>query len=105
MFEKRRSPRRPLRLDVFLHYPSVGIIRGWTRDLSLEGMFVEIQGPFRVPRGAELRVSIPLERGLGGAYDFCARVVHSQGDGVGLVLYSADVEAMRALDRWLKEVA
>ncbi len=105
MLEKRRAVRRPLRLDVFLHYPSVGILRGWTRDVSLEGMFVELQVPFRVPRGTELRVSIPLERGVSGTYDYRARVVHSRPEGVGLVLHSAAVEAMRALDRWLREVA
>jgi len=102
--EQRRYPRLPLVLDVFLEYPPLGVIRGTTRNVSLEGMFVET-GYFTLPRGATVQVALPLERGLTGTYRFRARVVHSREGGVGLVLHSAEIAAMRALDRWLRDAA
>lgn len=102
--EKRRHPRLPIALDVFLEYPPLGMVRGTTRNVSLEGMFVET-GHFTVPRGATVQVALPLERGLAGTYRFRARVVHSRPGGVGLVLHSAEIDAMRALDRWLRAAA
>ncbi len=101
--EQRRHPRQAVRLPVFLHYPPLGIIRATTQDVSLEGMFVET-GPLSVPRGAEVEVSLPLE-GAFGTYRLRARVVHSRRGGVGLVLHSATVDTIQALDRWLRAAA
>lgn len=39
--EKRWSLRKPIKLDVVLHHDIAGKIKCITRDISLEGMFIE----------------------------------------------------------------
>ena len=43
--EKRWSLRKPIRLDVVLHHDGAGMLRCKTRDISLEGMFIEAENP------------------------------------------------------------
>ena len=42
--EHRWSSRKEINMDVSLYYPPVGMINGKTRNISLEGMFVDLKG-------------------------------------------------------------
>ena len=43
--EKRWSLRKPIKLDVLLHHDAAGVMKCITRDISLEGMFIETDRP------------------------------------------------------------
>ena len=82
--EHRWSSRKAINLDVNLYYPPIGIINGKTRNISLEGMFVDIQG-IHIPTQARLEICLP------------AYVVHSDESGIGLMLQHVGYREFDAL--------
>jgi len=62
--EKRWSKRKPITLDVVLFHNDLGLLRCKTRDISLEGMFLDTG-----------KVSLPVEDPVD--LDF---ILHSNGD-------------------------
>jgi hypothetical protein len=98
--EHRWSSRKALNLDVSLHYPPVGTISARTRNISLEGMFVELEG-VSIPEKSSIEVTFK-----GGArqshteHRLPAYVVHQREDGVGLMLQHVgyrEFDALRSL--------
>ncbi len=95
--EHRWSSRREISLDVNLHYPPVGTINGTTRNISLEGMYVDLKG-VRIPPQARLEISFVAE--IGGRtveHRLPAYVVHQHDDGVGLMLQHVGYREFDAL--------
>ncbi len=39
--EYRWNPRTEIKLDVVLHYPPLGLVRATSKDMSLQGMYVQ----------------------------------------------------------------
>lgn len=96
--EHRWSERKPIEMDVALYYAPVGTIAGKTRDVSLEGMYVQVPG-VELPVHAELEVSFTTHNG-GGApreHHLPAYVVHGNDSGVGLMLRHVDYGDFYAL--------
>lgn len=96
--EHRWSERKPIEMDVALYYAPLGTITGKTRDVSLEGMYVQTMG-IDLPVHAELEVSFVTHNG-GGApqeHHLPAYVVHGDGSGVGLMLRHVDYSDFYAL--------
>lgn len=96
--EHRWSERKPIEMDVALYYAPLGTITGKTRDVSLEGMYVQTTG-IDLPVHAELEVSFVTHTG-GGApqeHHLHAYVVHGDGGGVGLMLRHVDYSDFYAL--------
>ena len=85
--EHRWSERKPIELDVALFYAPLGMITGKTRDVSLEGMYVQTEG-VQLPLHAELEISFVTETSNGARreHHLPACVVHGDGVGVGLML-------------------
>ena len=100
--EHRWSERKPVTMDVTLHYDPVGQISGKTRDISLEGMYVETEG-VTIPSRAEVKVLFETNS-LGAKQSHCvpAYVVHNQGNGVGLLLRHSGYEDFYALRHMLR---
>jgi len=95
--EHRWSSRRKIDLDVNLHYPPVGTINGKTRNISLEGMYVDLKG-VRIPPQARLEISFTAEtRGRPIEHRLPAYVVHSRDGGVGLMLQHVGYREFDAL--------
>ena len=84
--EHRWSERKPIAMEVRIHHPSAGAVTARTRDVSLEGMFVETD-PTELPINTELEVSFvtPGENGP-EQHRVSAYVVHRNEAGVGLML-------------------
>lgn len=102
--EKRWSERKPIRMSVMLHYEPLGSVEGKTRDISLEGMFVEIPDP-ALPLHAEVEVSfVTHEANATHHHRVPAYVVHSNERGVGLMIRHVDYQNFHAL-RDMLEVA
>ncbi len=84
--EHRWSSRKEIILDVSLYYPPVGMIDGKTRNISLEGMFVDVDG-VHIPSQARLEVAFTAQlHGKCIEHRLPAYVVHEGEQGVGLML-------------------
>lgn len=96
--EHRWSERKPIEMEVALYYAPVGTIVGKTRDVSLEGMFVQTSG-IDLPLHAELEVSFTTRNGNGAGkeHHMPAYVVHGGKNGVGLMLRHVDYSDFYAL--------
>jgi hypothetical protein len=95
--EHRWSSRKAINLDVNLYYPPIGTINGRTRNISLEGMFVDLKG-VRIPPQARLEVAFTAE--LHGQYTehrLPAYVVHEGENGIGLMLQHVGYREFDAL--------
>ncbi|HFD80831.1 MAG TPA: PilZ domain-containing protein [Gammaproteobacteria bacterium] len=100
--EQRWSARKEISIDVGLHYPPIGLIRGVTRNISLEGMFVELRGA-RIPEQTRLEISFTSPgHGKGVEHRLPAYVVHSSERGVGLMLQHTGYQEFDALRHMLK---
>ncbi len=95
--EHRWSERKPLNLEVTLNYPPIGLIDGKTRDVSLEGMFVDTGG-VPLPQHAEVEVNF-CTRTHGQVREHCvpAYVVHGRHGGIGLMLRHVAYQDFHAL--------
>jgi hypothetical protein len=95
--EHRWSPRKPINLEVSLFYPPLGSITGKTRNISLEGMYVEMDGT-EIPQQARLEVAFITRHGeRERVHRLPAYVVHSHERGVGLMLQHVGYHEFDAL--------
>jgi hypothetical protein len=95
--EHRWSNRKEVTLDIHLYYPPVGMVIGKTRNISLEGMFVELKG-ITIPPLVRLEVSFSTAaNGRQIEHRLPAQVIHSSEGGVGLMLQHAGHGAFGAL--------
>ena len=102
--EHRWSSRKEINMDVNLYYPPVGMINGKTRNISLEGMFVDLKG-IQIPAHARLEICFTAEaRGRTIEHRLPAYVVHGNGAGVGLMLQHVGYREFDAL-RYMQNAA
>lgn len=95
--ENRWSNRKALALEVSLFYPPLGVINAHTRNVSLEGMFVELDD-VHIPPESRLEVSFQTPTRHGQIeHRLPAFVVHSSHDGVGLMLQHVGYREFDAL--------
>ena len=95
--ERRDTPRVPIALDAMVKLGDRPYQMFQTRDLSLDGAFVET-GPHRV--GSKERLQVALKISVGGApqiYRFDARVTRIAPQGVGMVFDHVNTESYAAL--------
>lgn len=98
----RQDSRFELRLDVMLHYRPLGLLRARTRNVSLEGMFVEM-GQIMLPKNVDVEITFSLPgTGRLQPHQLHARVVHSGRDGAGLAFLNYNLSTLRALRGVLK---
>lgn len=95
--EHRWSARRDIRIDVSIHYPPIGVVHGQTRNISLEGMFVELDSA-EIPQQARLEVSFrSSSTGQTTEHRVPAHVVHQGEGGIGLMLEHTGFQEFDAL--------
>lgn len=97
MMEHRISTRKAVSVQVALYCDRVGMLRCETRNISLEGMFVEtgnISIPMYVPVEA---VFITNHDDKIHTHRLQAHVVRSESDGVGLMFQEVDMASFRFL--------
>ena len=95
--EHRWSDRKDISVDIHLYYPPIGMLHGKTRNISLEGMFVDIRG-ITIPPQARLDAWFTTEaRGQQLEHRIRAHVIHCCDEGVGLMLQHAGHGAFDAL--------
>lgn len=95
--EHRWSNRKNLTMDVNLYYPPLGVLNGKTRNISLEGMFVELEG-VHIPSQSRLEISFTSEsRGTKTEHRLPAYVVHEDDRGIGVMLQHVGYREFDAL--------
>ena len=100
--EHRWSERKPINMDVTMYYEPIGRIHGKTRNVSLEGMYIEIDGTY-VPDQVELEISFVTQEGTQEhAHKVPAYVVHGGSNGIGVMLRHVGYNDFHALRHMLK---
>lgn len=95
--ENRWSTRKEIGLDINLYYPPLGMINGKTHNISLEGMFVDLQG-VRIPAHSRVEVSFTTEPlGRSVEHRMPAYVVYERNGGIGLMLQHVGYREFDAL--------
>ena len=83
--DHRWYERTNMRLTVAIHDASIGLIIGRTRDISREGMFVELPNVVLDDDLVTLSLTSP-QKGASPVTDVLAQVVYRTDKGVGLWL-------------------
>ncbi len=95
--EHRWSSRKNLAMEVNLYYPPMGMLNGKTRNISLEGMFVELEG-VQIPAQSRLEISFRAKtNGETTEHRLPAYVVHEGKEGIGLMLQHVGYREFDAL--------
>ena len=94
--ERRDTPRIPITLDAVLHYNNQSFHHSLTRDISLDGAFVETPTGLSKKGNIELAIQLPTE-GKQQYHRFQAQVVRVADGGAGLVFDKVDTDAYAAL--------
>jgi hypothetical protein len=94
--ERRWSSRKPLSVNVALYYDRIGLLPCKTRDLSVEGMFVQT-GHVSLAAGINVDAVLTGESHPGFQLHLPARIVRVCGDGVGLRFHKFDVDTYQLL--------
>ena len=99
--DRRWSSRKPLRLDVLVYRDRVPVAVGTTRNIGLEGMFLET-GRQRFSNQTLLEVAFPVKVDREEQrFRVPAVVVNASTAGMGLTFTAFDQKLFRALERLL----
>ena len=92
--EKRWCLRKPIKLDIALHTSQSAVIRCSTRDIGLEGLFVETD-KHNINTLSEFDVTIFADEQNNKSHRIRAKVVHATDDGIGLMFQDHSIETIR----------
>lgn len=95
--ERRDTPRIPITLETIVNYNNRNYQHSTTRDISLDGAFVESKSE-KLPkkRTMELAIKLPSD-GLLRYHRFHAQVVRVTRNGAGIVFDRVDTDSYAAL--------
>ena len=83
--EKRWSLRKDIQLDVVVHHDIAGVIKCKTRDVSLEGMFIETERPL-LPIDDQVYLDFILQNDSNNRlHHIRAKVVRITDTGMGVM--------------------
>jgi hypothetical protein len=95
--ENRWNVRLPIQMEVDVSLPGQGSVRGRTRNLSFEGMFIEV-APVEFARHALVDVALPLApNGRATAHRIRAAVTRIADNGISLMFTDYDAATFDVL--------
>lgn len=95
--ERRDTPRIPIALEAILNFNNQNYQQSVTRDISLDGCFIETAAQPPARKGPmELAIKLPTE-GTQKYHRFQAQVVRITPTGAGLLFDKVDTDAYAAL--------
>jgi len=95
--ERRDTPRIPITLETIVNYNNQNFQHSTTRDISLDGAFVESKTGHLPKKGMmELAIKMPVE-GAPKYQRFHAQVVRLTNNGAGLIFDRVDTDSYAAL--------
>jgi hypothetical protein len=95
--EKRWAARRPVQISVDLRYRDIEVVNCQTRDISLNGAFVEVhqlQPTVSAPIDLVFRLGQP---GQYTKYKVPGKVARATGEGIGVMFEELDISSFRSL--------
>lgn len=95
--EQRWSERKPLVLEVAIYHHGLLALTCRTRNIGLEGLFVELAGQ-RFAAHTAVEVGLPWNRAGREWQRIPALVVHNVPDGMGLMFCSFDHRLFQAIE-------
>jgi hypothetical protein len=99
--EQRWSLRMPVTFEVQVSHKCHPVVRGWSRNIGLEGLFIET-GIVILPVGSCIEVEFSLMSGaLWEQIRMPAVVVHRSGHGCGVVFHAFNTTVFRSIERML----
>jgi PilZ domain len=99
--ERRWSLRKPVTFEVQVSHKCNPVIRGRSRNISLEGLFIET-GIVILPVGAFIDVEFALLTGeTWEQIRMPAVVVHRTGHGCGIMFHAFNTAVFRSIERML----
>ncbi|HZS04075.1 MAG TPA: PilZ domain-containing protein [Blastocatellia bacterium] len=99
--DRRRAVRHKWLLDLYFD-GSEGVGIAQTRDVSLCGLYLSTRTV--IPKGARLKLRLPINPEAGQYLVFDAEVAYSQpGVGVAVEFIGVDAESSRRLEEFLTE--
>jgi|GEM_PF-1147281 len=100
--EHRWNIRLPVRLDVGLKIPQVGLLRGRTSDIGPGGMFI-ITGPIALQANTPVEALLTLrETNANQSYRIPCVVIRATTEGVGVMFTEFNRSTARALKALLR---
>lgn len=100
--EKRWTVRTAVRLNVDLHYRDLEVVNCRARDISLSGAYIEVE---ELQPSVDLPLELIFKFGEVGHYTkyrVPAKVMRSDGAGVGVMFKDIETASFRALREVLK---
>jgi len=100
MLEHRWTTRTPINVNVVLCYEPLGLVRGESRDLSLNGMFVDT-GRVILQNSQPVIISFSVQGIVSNAIRTNGQIVHTSERGAGLEFVSVSEKLTRVLEEVL----
>ena len=100
--EKRWTIRTPANLSVDLLYKDLEVVNCRTKDISLSGAYVEAQ---QLQPTSDMPIELVFKFGEIGSYTkyrVFAKVVRTDGIGIGIMFKDIDVSSFRSLREVLR---
>jgi predicted phage tail protein len=95
--ERRDTPRIPIALDTIVSYNDQNYHHSTTRDISLDGAFVESKAAALAKKGTmELAIKLPVE-GAPKYHRFHAQIVRVTKGGAGILFDRVETDSYTAL--------
>lgn len=95
--ERRDTPRVPIALDTIVNFNSRNYRHSTTRNISLDGVFIESKNGGLPRKGTvDLAIKLPAE-GTNKYHRFHAQIIRSTRYGAGLLFDRVDTDAYAAL--------
>jgi hypothetical protein len=98
--ERRYCARHPIDLPVYIRYRKRRFLGARARDLSVGGMFLEVQA-LTLPAGTPVELEF---RALGRSWLAAAVVVHGNNSGIGVMFREPQADLFRGLTQGAAEM-
>lgn len=102
--EARVTKRHEIRMPVLMYQHNVPVMRGWVRDISLGGVFVEAE-PLICCEAERLDLEFSPPNSARKRLRLTARVTRNEVSGVGLSFAPLDRTQRDRLWYWLRRLA
>ena len=104
-YDRRWNARVPCIINVALYYGGLGLLPCQTRNISLDGMFVETG---RIMLSPESPVEVVFSRQVGKAIRqqrLCAQIMRTTSTGAGIMFNNIDMAAYQFLQKMINSIS
>ena len=93
MQDRRSFPRTPVSARMRVSHTRIGTFDGFSVNVSDTGLMLHLRDLPKLPRGAH--IALQMLDSVNPGIIFNTRVIHCQGEGLGLVIVDYELNGMR----------